>query len=79
MIRVKKFNQQRKPIRKCSIQEMCTSKMIDMPCDRWCSDEECIDTICRLIKIGIFDLDDMKQLLFYNDYCKVRKVYNNMQ
>lgn len=76
---MKMSKQYGKPIRKCSIEELCTSKAIDMPCERWCSDDECIAYICKLIELEIIDLDDMKQLLFYNDYCKVRKAYNNIQ
>ncbi len=77
-VKMKKFNKHNKPVRKCSIQELCTSKFMGQQCDRWCSDEEWIENICELIRLGIFNLDDMKQLLFYNDYCKVRKAYNDM-
>lgn len=62
----------RTPIRKCTVKEICTSKGMDMPCDRWISDEECVDTLARLIYKEILSLEEMKALLFYQDYCKVR-------
>ena len=68
-----------KPIRKCSIQELCTSGFIGQQCDRWCSDEAFIEHICELIRLEIFDLDDMKELLYYKDYCKIRKAFNEQK
>ena len=76
-VKMKKFNKHNKPVRKCSIKELCTT-WIDKPCDRWMSDEDMIENLCELIQMEIIDLDDMKWLLFYPDYCKVRKAYNNM-
>ena len=74
---MKMSKQYGKPIRKCSIEELCTSWGVNKPRNRWCSDDEGIAYICKLIELEIIDLDDMKQLLFYNDYCKVRKAYNS--
>jgi hypothetical protein len=76
---MKKFNKYNKPVRKCSIKELCTSKIFGEPCDRWCSDEDFIQYICELITLEIFDLDDMKELLYYKDYCKVRKAFNGQK
>jgi hypothetical protein len=75
---MKKFNKHNKPVIKATIEELCTS-WVDKPCDRWISDEECIETICELIQIGVFDLDDMRWLLFYPDYCKVCKAFNEQK
>ena len=74
---MKKFNKYNKPIKKCSIEELCTS-FIGIKRERWCSDEECVEMICEMIGLGLIDLDDMKWLLFYPDYCKVRKMYTIM-
>lgn len=69
----------RKPMRKCTIEEICTSKLMDMPCNRWISNEECVDYIVELIQLGLLSLNEMKLMLFYQDFCKVRKAYNNAQ
>ena len=64
-----------KPVRKCSIKELCTSKMMNMPCERWISDEECINHLVLMIQIGIFSLDMMEQLLYKPDYIKLKSAY----
>ena len=67
----------KKPSRKATIEEFCTTKYYgDTEHHKWCSEEEYITTICQLIEIGIFDLDDMKAILVYNDYCKIRRAWN---
>ena len=64
-----------KPVRKCSIKELCTSKMMNMPCERWISDEECVNHLVLMIKMGIFSLDMMEQLLYKPDYIKLKSAY----
>ena len=64
-----------KPVRKCSIKELCTSKMMNVPCERWISDEECINHLVMLIQIGLISLNMMEQLLYKSDYIKVKTAY----
>ena len=64
-----------KPVRKCSIKELCTSKMMNVPCERWISDEECVNHLVLMIKMGIFSLDMMEQLLYKPDYIKLKSAY----
>lgn len=70
-----KTKQYGKPMRKCTIKELCTSKMMDMPCDRWISDEELIKHLVLMIQMGIFSLDMMEQLLYKPDYIKLKSAY----
>lgn len=68
-----------KVIKKCSIEELCTSRAMGIPCDRWCTDEECIQYTAELIMLGVLSLDMMKDLLIKEDYWKVHKAYKTMQ
>ena len=64
------------PTKKCSIKELCTSWVDGVSRDRWCSDEEFIHHICEIIRIGIMDLEDMKIMLYKEDYYKVLRHWN---
>ena len=46
-----------------------------MPCERWISDEECINHIVLMIQIGLISLNMMEQLLYKSDYIKVKTAY----
>ncbi len=74
---MKNFNRNNKPMKKVTLEEFCTVGFIgDIKKEKWISEEECIRTICELIKINVFDLDDFRWLFYYQDYCKVRKTWN---
>ena len=41
----------------------------------WISDEECVNHLVLMIKMGIFSLDMMEQLLYKPDYIKLKSAY----
>ena len=63
-------------MKKCTIEELCTSWIQGVSRKRWCTDEEYIGMLCELIQLKRMELNELKMLLYKEDYYKVLRYWN---
>jgi hypothetical protein len=63
-------------VKKYTIQELCMTWIQGISRKRFCTDEEYIGMICELIQLKIRTLEEMKMLLYKEDYYRVLRYWN---